>query len=66
MQESFSDAMGDPCTLDVNDNADGRHIVVSLNGDNDNGDSNVSWSIALTADQANALAETLLTLAAGI
>lgn len=66
MQDSFPDAMGDPCTLDVNDNADGRHIIVSMNGDNGNGDSDVSWMIALTADQANALAETLLTLAAGI
>lgn len=60
-QDSFADAMDDTVTLDAIDNGDNRHVVVNLTGDDGN-----ALGIALTAAQANALADTLRALAAGL
>lgn len=62
-EDSFADAMGDDMTIEAVDNADGQHVIVSILRP---GMPAGGLSIALTADQANALAETLLALAAGI
>lgn len=53
---------GDALQLSANDNADGRHIIVNI----DYADGSNGLGIALTADQAYALADLLNTLAAGV
>lgn len=60
-EDQFTDAIDDTVTAEVIDNGDGRHIIVNLFTDGD-----TAVGIALTADQANRMAEVLLTLAAGL
>ena len=59
--DTFIDAMDQTVTLEVNDNADGMYLIINLTSDEHG-----AVGIALTAEQANDLAETLQILAAGI
>ena len=57
----FDDAIDDTVTSEVIDNADGEHLVLNLMHDD-----GTVLGIALTPDQADAMAEALRTVAAGI
>lgn len=65
MNDTFTDNLDGTVELSVCDNADGQNIIVNLDAtaDADNLD---SVGIALSADQAFALADVLRTYAAGI
>lgn len=61
MNDTFIDNIDQTVTLSVCDNADGENIIVNLDADNLD-----SVGIALSADQAFALADVLRTYAAGV
>lgn len=63
--DQFTDAIDDTVTAEVIDNGDGKHIIVNLTGEDYMGEI-TAVGIALTADDANRMAEVLLTLAAGL
>lgn len=67
--DQFQDAIDDTVTAEVIDNGDGEHIIVNLFGESVDADGTkveTCVGIALTADDANRMAEVLLTLAAGL
>lgn len=66
--DQFRDALDDTVTAEVIDNGDGKHVIVNLyaDGDYSNVSGDTAVGIALTADQANRMAEVLMTLAAGL
>lgn len=61
MNDTFVDNIDQTVTLSVCDNADGQNIIVNLDADNTD-----SVGIALSAEQAFALADVLRTYAAGV
>jgi hypothetical protein len=61
-EDQFQDAIDDTVTAEVIDNGDGEHVIVNLFTDG----GVTCVGIALTADDANRMAEVLLTLAAGL
>ena len=64
--DRFICAIDKETTAEVIDNGDGRHIMVSIWGDDGNGSAHGYMGIALTAADADRMAEVLLTLAAGL
>lgn len=64
--DTFNDAMDDTVSAEVIDNHDGKHVIVNLTGEPYNGGEPVAIGIALTADDANRMAEILQALAAGL
>lgn len=60
-EDTFTDATGDGTTLEVNDNADGLHVCITVTDPDGS-----AITIALTADQVEELAATLHMLAAGV
>lgn len=61
MEDTFIDAMDGTVTAEINDNADGEFIILSLLSDEHG-----SVGMAINAEQAQAMAYTLNVLAAGL